>query len=257
MSANPRLTDWSGQVAWIIGASSGIGRATAEALHARGARVIVSARQAAALEAFVAAHPGAIAIPLDVTAPHALTQALAQVLAVAGRLDLAMYCAGMYEPMRAQRFRADTLQRHLDVNLMGAARLLEPLLPVLLRQGHGHVALVGSVAGYRGLPQALAYGPGKAALHHLAETLYLDLAPAGLGVSVINPGFVDTPLTVRNAFAMPALQTPREAAGHILHGWADGRFEIHFPRRFTWWLKLLRLLPHGWYVRAVHRATGL
>ena len=113
------------------------------------------------------------------------------------------------------------------------------------------------MAGYRGLPQSLAYGPTKAALINLAENLYLDLQPLGLGVSLINPGFVETPLTAQNDFRMPALITPEEAATQILRGWQRGDFEIHFPKRFTLWLKGLRLLGHGAYFAAVRRSTGL
>jgi short-subunit dehydrogenase len=113
------------------------------------------------------------------------------------------------------------------------------------------------VAGYRGLPQSLAYGPTKAALIQLAETLYIDLRGRDVGVSVVNPGFVDTPLTAQNRFHMPALMTPEQAAQAMLRGWAAGRFEIHFPRRFTLGLKLLRLLPFGWYAPLVKRGTGM
>lgn len=257
MSANPRLQQWHGRVAWIVGASSGIGRATASRLHALGATVIVSARQAGALEAFAREHPGSLALPLDVTDPDSVRAATQQALAAHGRIDLVMYCAGHYRPMRAQAFDFAEVGRHLEVNYLGAARLLEALLPTLLAQGSGHLSLVASVAGYRGLPQALAYGPSKAAMHYLAETLYFDLAPRGIGVSVINPGFVDTPLTAHNEFEMPALITPDEAASSILRGWARGRFDIHFPWRFTVRLKLLRLLPHGLYVAALRRSTGL
>lgn len=257
MSANPPIRDWQGRVVWLIGASSGIGQATAAALAARGARVAVSARQGEALARFVAAHPGSLALPLDVGDAMALRDALLRVLAWQRRVDLVLYCAGHYRAMRAEHFSFAEVQRHMDVNFLGAARLLEPLLPVLLAQGHGHLSLVASVAGYRGLPQATAYGPSKAALQHLAETLYLDLRRAGIGVSVVNPGFVATPLTAGNDFAMPALLRPEQAAEAMLRGWAEGRFDIHFPRRFTLWLKLLRLLPHGLYVRAVQRATGL
>ena len=119
------------------------------------------------------------------------------------------------------------------------------------------MSLVASVAGYRGLPNGLAYGPTKAALINLAETLYLDLQPHGVGVSLINPGFVETPLTADNRFAMPALISPEQAANHILAGWQAGRFEIHFPKRFTWWLKLGRLLGDSLYFAAIRRATGL
>ena len=149
------------------------------------------------------------------------------------------------------------MKRHQQVNYVGALHLLDAVLPALLRQGHGHLSLVASVAGYRGLPRSLAYGPTKAALINLAETLYLDLHERGIGVSVINPGFVATPLTAANPFPMPALISPEEAARAILRGWARGRFEIHFPRRFTLAMKLLASLPFGAYQAAVRRITGL
>jgi short-subunit dehydrogenase len=135
--------------------------------------------------------------------------------------------------------------------------VLDAVLPQMLAARKGHVSLMGSVAAYRGLPQALAYGPTKAALINLAETLYLDLQPRGIGVSVVNPGFVETPLTAGNEFHMPALITPEEAASQILRGWQAGDFEIHFPKRFTLWLKALRLLAYGPYFAAVRRSTGL
>lgn len=255
MALNPVIRDWNDQVVWIVGASSGIGRATASRLHALGAVVVVSARNADALNAFVAQHPGSHAVALDVTDPAALSSAMATVLALRGRLDLVVYCAGHYLAMRADSFDLAEMQRHLAVNYSGALHLLDAALPVLIRQGHGHLSLVASVAGYRGLPNAMAYGPTKAALQHLAETLYLDLHPAGIGVSVINPGFVATPLTAPNTFAMPALLTPEQAAQHMVRGWARGRFDIHFPKRFTLWLQLMRLLPHSWYFPAVRRTT--
>jgi short-subunit dehydrogenase len=131
------------------------------------------------------------------------------------------------------------------------------VLPHLLAQRAGHLSLVSSVAGYRGLPKALAYGPTKAALINLAQTLYLDLGPSGIGVSIVNPGFVRTPLTAGNDFHMPALITPEQAAAEILAGLARGEFEIHFPKRFTRWLKALSHLGDGLYFAAVRRSTGL
>jgi NAD(P)-dependent dehydrogenase (short-subunit alcohol dehydrogenase family) len=256
MPLNPVIEDWHGRVVWIVGASSGIGRATASRLHALGATVVVSARNAAALSEIVATHPGSHALALDVGDRAAMAAALPQVLALRGRLDLAVYCAGHYRAMCAREFDLDDMLRHLQVNYIGALYLLDAVLPALIAQGHGHISLVASVAGYRGLPKALAYGPTKAALQHLAETLYLDLRPAGIGVSVINPGFVATPLTADNRFDMPALLTPEQAALHIVRGWARGRFDIHFPKRFTLWLKLMRVLPHRWYFAAVRRTTG-
>lgn len=261
MPLNPRLKPWAGQVVWLLGASSGIGRATAHRLHGLGARVVVSARSEAALLAFVAEHAGSEASVLDVTDAAAVAQAAAAITASHGRIDLAVYCAGHYRPMRATAFDLQDALRHQQINYTGALHWLDAVLPILLRQAAagqgGHLSLMASVAGYRGLPHSLAYGPTKAALIHLAETLYLDLQPRGLGVSVINPGFVETALTARNEFPMPALMSADAAAGQIVRGWERGAFEIHFPRRFTLWLKTLRHFSDGLYFSAVRRATGL
>lgn len=261
MALNPRLKTWAGRVVWLLGASSGIGRATAHRLHGLGARVVVSARNEAALLSFVAEHAGSEASVLDATDAAAVRQAAAAITACHGRIDLAVYCAGHYRPMRATAFDLQDALRHQQINYAGALHWLDAVLPVLLRQAAvgqgGHLSLMASVAGYRGLPRSLAYGPTKAALIHLAEILYLDLRPRGLGVSVINPGFVETALTAQNEFPMPALLSPDAAAQEIVRGWERGAFEIHFPRRFTLWLKALRHLNDGLYFSAVRRATGL
>lgn len=257
MALNPRLGHWQGRTAWLVGASTGIGQATASALHAAGAKVVVSARSAAGLQAFVDAHPGAQARALDVTDAAALRAAADATVAEHGRLDLVLFCAGVYAPLRATAFDLPTALQHQQVNYCGALLLLEAVLPQLLEQGSGHLSLVSSVAGYRGLPKALAYGPTKAALINLAQTLYLDLSPLGIGVSVINPGFVETPLTAGNEFRMPALITPQQAAAEIVRGWQRGEFEIHFPKRFTRALKLLSHLGDSLYFAAVRRSTGL
>ena len=256
MSYNPPLRDWHGKTVWLVGASSGIGQATAHALHARGARVVVSARNAAALDAFVRDHAGAVALPLDAADPAAVNAAAQTVLAQ-GPIDLMMYCAGHYREMRAAEFDLAEMLKHQQVNYTGALYLLDALLPAMRQRGAGHISLVGSVAGYRGLPKSLAYGPTKAALINLAETLYLDLPASGVGVSLVNPGFVETPLTAQNQFSMPALISPAKAAEEILSGWAAGEFEIHFPKRFTLWMKTLRVLPYALYFPAIRKFTGL
>ncbi len=252
MSHNPTLRDWTGKTAWLIGASSGIGLATAQALHARGARVAVSARQAGALAEFVQAHPGAVALPLDATDPQALREAAGQLMA-SGGLDLVAYCAGHYKAQRAFDFDLAEMLKHQNINYLGALYMLDAVLPHFLQQRRGHISLISSVAGFRGLPNSLAYGPTKAALINLAETLYADLSPRGVGVSLINPGFVQTGLTAQNQFAMPALITAEQAAHEIVQGWARGRFEIHFPRRFTLAMKVLQWLPYALYLPLVKR----
>ena len=261
MCLNPPITDWVGRVVWLVGASTGIGRACAALLHTRGARVVVSARNAAALEAFTAGHPGSEAIALDATDRAAMREAAAGIVRRHGRIDLAVYCAGTYTPMRATEFDLDVALQHQQVNYVGALYLLDAVLPQLLQQAAagegGHLSLVSSVAGYRGLPKSLAYGPTKAALINLAETLYLDLHDQGLGISVVNPGFVATPLTAGNDFSMPALISPEQAAAEMVRGWERGEFEIHFPKRFTRTLKAMKFLGDGLYFKAIRRATGL
>jgi short-subunit dehydrogenase len=147
--------------------------------------------------------------------------------------------------------------RHQNINYNGALRMLDVVLPTLLAQKKGHISFISSVAGFRGLPQSLAYGPTKAALINLAEALYYDLSPKGVGVSIINPGFVETPLVAANEFPMPAIISPDQAAQEILKGWRAGQFHIHFPKRFTRVLLLLRLLPYRAYFALVRRGTGL
>jgi NAD(P)-dependent dehydrogenase (short-subunit alcohol dehydrogenase family) len=259
MALNPKMRDWHGRTVWLVGASTGIGRATASALHAQGAKVVVSARSAGVLSAFVDAHPGALALPLDVTDAQAV-HAAAQTLLTQGALDCVVYCAGHYRAMDATHLDLAELLRHNQINYLGALTLLDAVVPHLLAQPlrqhtgqRGHISLMGSVAGYRGLPNSLAYGPTKAALINLSEALYLDLHPRGVGVSLINPGFVDTPLTRQNEFKMPALITPEQAAQEILNGWSRGEFEIHFPKRFTCWTKLLQFLPYPAFFAATRR----
>lgn len=253
---NTPITDWQGRSVWLIGASSGIGLATAKALHAAGARVVVSARNAELLQQFVDAHPGAQAVVLDVADTAAIATAARYVKTQQG-LDVVMYCAGYYQAMRAADYSLSEMLRHLDINYTGALRVLDAVLPELLPQQRGHISFISSVAGFRGLPRSMAYGPTKAALINLAEALYYDVSPHGIGVSLINPGFVETPLVANNDFPMPALITPEKAAAEILSGWRKGQFHIHFPKRFTRMLLLLRLLPYRWYFALVRRGTGM
>ena len=275
---NQKMTDslWQGQSVWLVGASTGIGLATAKALYLKGAKVVVSARKEKALLDFVQAHPShqaqglhqPIAIALDVLDLAAVHQAHQQIKAQIG-LDRVMFCAGVYEPLRAEAWNLNIMKQHLDVNYLGFLHLLDAVLPTWINdfnsaksntlplKARPHLSIVSSVAGYIGLPNSLAYGPTKAALINLAETLYLDLKDFDIDVSLINPGFVETPLTAQNKFDMPALISSEKAAEFILQGWQKGHFEIHFPKRFTMWLKLLKTLPYSIQFWAVKKFTGV
>jgi short-subunit dehydrogenase len=256
MSLNPKIIDWHGKRVWLVGASTGIGRATAIALHALGANVIVSARSAVPLAELTVQYPGLETIQLDAT-DEAGVKATAQKLIAEGGLDLMMYCAGMYQPLHAQTFKSTAMAQHMQVNYIGAVYVTEAVMPAMLAAKRGHLSYVSSVAGFRGLPKSLAYGPTKAAMINMAEALYIDLHDEGLGVSVINPGFVETPLTAQNSFRMPALIKPAQAAIEIIAGWEAGKFEMHFPKRFTLWLKLMRSLPYTLYFKMTRQLTGL
>lgn len=268
---NPPFADYRGRRVWVIGASYGIGAAIARDLLGRGARVALSARKRDLLQAVAGGHGEALLAPLDVT-DVASVHAAARILEQAwGGFDLALVVAGTHVEMRAclgtsvdgregqanaAAWNLARARQLLEVNLHGVLNCIDAILPVLLRQGGGGVGIVSSVAGYVGLPKALIYGASKAALINFTESLYGDLRPRGIGVYLINPGFVDTPLTRKNQFTMPALMKADDAARLTLDGIAAGAFELHYPRRFTRWLKLLRLLPYRLQFAAVRRVTG-
>lgn len=252
MAMNPLIRDWAGKRVWLVGASSGIGAEMARQLAVRGARIALSGRNREVLEA-LGLHE-ALLLPCDANDTGALAACRQAMLARWGGIDLVIYLAGDYVPMGAKNFAIETAERLFAVNFTAAAKLTGCVLKDL--PAGGGIAFVASVAGYRGLPKAIAYGPGKAALIHFAECLYLDLAPEKIGVWLINPGFVATRLTARNDFSMPALLTVEQAAEATLAGFAAGGFEIHYPKRFTRLLKLLSLLPYRWYFPLIRRITG-
>lgn len=241
---NPRFTSWRDQRVWIIGASSGIGAELARQMLQQGARVAVSGRRQHALESVIRQHPASgMALTMDATRPDDWKETFLRLRSLWGGVDLVVFCAADYKAMRSWELRADVVKSMLDINLGGVYYGLETIVPGLLEQGHGSIALVGSVAGYMGLPKATVYGPTKAALINLAELLYAELHDKGLGVFLINPGFVKTRLTAGNDFHMPALLTTEAAAQAIMKGFSKGVFEIHFPKRFSLSLKLLHWLP--------------
>lgn len=244
--------------AWVTGASAGIGRALALKLAAEGWTVHATARRAESLEALAAeaSGPGRIVpAPGDVTDLAAM-RGIVERIAEEGPLALAILNAGVYTPMRAQKFDAAIVKTHVDVNLTGVANGLDPVLAHMIARKAGHVALMASVAGYRGLPDAAAYSATKAGLIAMAEALAMDLVDLGVRISVINPGFVETDATSVNEFEMPMLMKTDEAARRIVDGLKRPGFEIRFPWQFALILRLVGLLPNRWYIWAVRKATG-
>ena len=257
LAMNPRIRSWKGARVWVIGASTGIGAATASLLLSKGAHVAVSARNAAALKNLAATNTNAVVLPVDITHLPDLKSAHSSLLAQWGQIDIVLIVAGIYNEMRADTIDMAQINDVLDINLRGVFHCLDVVMPDLLKQAHGGIGIVSSVAGYSGLPKALVYGPTKAALINLCESLYFDLNRLGHAVYLINPGFVKTPATANNDFKMPGLISAEEAAGEILSGMEQGKFHIHFPKGFTNWLRFARLLPYRWYFYLIHKVTGL
>jgi short-subunit dehydrogenase len=219
---------------WITGASSGIGAAAARELARRGHEVFLTARSAEKL----AELPGE-ARPGDVTdrdSMHRIADEIAP-------LDVALLNAGTYVPVDPRHFDADVFREHLEVNVMGTVNCIEAVLPPMLDRHHGRIAVVASVTGYAALPRAAAYGATKAFLISMCDSLRADLAGTGVEVTVVNPGFVRTPLTDQNEFKMPFLIEPEQAARAIADGLEAGKPEISFPLRMALVMKLLGSLP--------------
>lgn len=242
------MADESVGCAWVTGASSGIGRQLCLALARDGWRVAAAARNRDRLRALAeqaAAYSGSIRpVPLDVRDQAAVDAAVAEIESSLGPIDLAVLNAGTHEAVRAGEFKAATVRNLMDINVMGTANCLEAVIGRMIARRSGRIAVVGSLAGYFGLPTAAAYGATKAALIAMAEALKPELDQAGVTIQVVNPGFVRTPLTDRNRFPMPFLMEPEDAVRALLAGLRSRRFEIVFPCRFVYLLKLLQLLPY-------------
>jgi short-subunit dehydrogenase len=235
---------------WITGAGSGIGEALALRFATQGDFIHASGRDRHKLDRLVAKSSLIQSLPLDIT-DHQAVMAAVQSLP---EIDIAILNAGTHMPTPATSFDR-TAHRLIETNLMGTLSCVEAILPRMIQRGSGHLVLVASVAGYRGLPTAAGYCASKAGVIALAESLRLDLQGTGVRVTLVNPGFVDTPLTRKNDFAMPDIITADQAAQIILDGLKRNRFEIAFPTRFALGMKLLRIMPDFLYFPLVKRIT--
>ena len=242
-----------GAVAWSTGASSGIGRAVAERLARRGMRVAVRARTADALAELSAANAGIEAFPLDITDGDAVDVAISQIEERLGPIDLAVFCAATWTVLDVEDLNAADIQKGMTVNFNGTVETLVPVARRMMQRKRGRIAIVASVAGYRGLPRSSAYAPTKAALINLAECLSPDLARHNVDVSIVNPGFVDTPMTQDNDFPMPFLMQVDDAADRIVRGLERGRYEIAFPWQLVTILKVLRMMPNSLFLWLMRR----
>ena len=239
------MADW--KHAWITGASSGIGAELALRLAKEGTAVSASARSAEKLQSLSQRQEGVHALPLDVCDQQAVATAVQRAEQAHGPIDLAILNAGLWLPSEPHDFDGDAASRSMEVNYLGVTHALAAVLPEMKRRKIGHIAIVASVAGYRGLPKGAYYAPTKAALISLAETLHPELAKQGIKLQVINPGFIRTPMTEINKFPMPFLMEVPKAVNLIMKGLRSSRFEIAFPWQLVSFLKVARVLPYWMY----------
>jgi short-subunit dehydrogenase len=240
-------------IIWITGGSTGLGREVARQYAQAGHTVCASARGAEALTSLVGecqGLPGKIhAYPLDVTDVDRVAETFASIQADVGLPELVILNAGTSVPDKVQAFDRENYQRIMNINYMGVINCLAPVVPEFIARSSGQIAIVASVAGYRGLPLAAAYCASKSALITLSESLQPELAVEGINLQVVNPGFVRTPLTEKNEFSMPFLMEVEAAAASMIGGLAQGRFEVTFPKRFTWLVKFTQFLPNSVFLR--------
>jgi len=256
--ALPRMRPQDG-VAWITGASSGIGEAVALELARRGWTVAITARRLEQLEGIARAAEGLagriVAHAGDVTDIGSMQAVVDGIERVHGPIALAFLNAGVAPGTRGGALDIETLEKTFAVNLFGVARGLAAVLERMKPRKQGQIAVNASIAGYRGIPNAAAYGSSKAAAIHLCESMKFECDGLGIRLQVVNPGFVDTPLTRRNAFPMPFLMAGDEAARRIVDGFERAGFVISFPRRLAWVMTAARLLPYPVYFWLIARAT--
>lgn len=232
-------------IAWIIGASSGLGAGMARQLADLGWTVVASARRADRLAEIAGTSERIHALPLDITDTDAVRKATEDVVRAHGRIDLFVFGAAGWQPSAVGDYDFERFARAVDTNLLGLVRIANPVVEQMTRQGSGQFVVIASVAGYFGLPRAAAYNSTKGALINLCQTMRTELRPRGIAVRMVCPGFFKSELTAKNDFPMPFLLETEEAVRRTVDGILNSRrFEIVFPRRLVWPLKLLRMLPY-------------
>lgn len=238
---------------WITGASSGIGKAVAEKFASEGWKVAVSARRKEILNE-MAQDQNIFSYPMDVTDQNQINNVFKNILKEFGDLDLCLFSSGTYEPKDEQNINPDKIKNVMNVNFLGVINSVKTVEEYFKNKKSGHISVVSSIAGYRGLPNSSGYGPSKAALINFTESIYFDFKKFGVRISIISPGFIKTPLTDKNEFSMPFLKTADYAAIKIFDGLVkSNNFEIHFPKGLTLTLKFLRILPYKLYLFLVDK----
>tara|TARA_B100000161_G_scaffold51835_1_gene33752 strand:+ start:351 stop:1109 length:759 start_codon:yes stop_codon:yes gene_type:complete len=246
----------SNKVIWITGASTGIGKAIAIKFSKNGWNVAISARRLELLEEISKQNQNVFSFPLDVTNKDNCHKVFSEIKNKLGKIDLCVFSTGTWDPKKEKEIDVEQIENVMKVNFFGTLNSIKSVEKYFKDLGKGHISIVSSIAGYRGLPNSTGYGPSKSALNNLAESLYFDFKRYGVRVSLISPGFIKTPMTDKNDFKMPFLKTTEYAADKIYNGLVNSNaFEIHFPKQLTLVLKFLKILPNWLYLKLLSKLT--
>ena len=246
----------SNKVIWITGASTGIGKALAIKFSKNGWNVAISARRLELLEEISKQNENIFSFPLDVTNKDECNKVFSEIKNKFGQIDLCIFSTGTWDPKKEKEIDVEQIENVMKVNFFGTVNSIKSVEKYFKELGKGHISIVSSIAGYRGLPNSTGYGPSKSALNNLTESLYFDFKKYGVRVSLISPGFIKTPMTDKNDFKMPFLKTTEYAADKIYSGLINtNAFEIHFPKQLTIVLKILKILPNWLYLKLVGKLT--
>tara|TARA_B100001057_G_scaffold451081_1_gene493725 strand:+ start:1622 stop:2374 length:753 start_codon:yes stop_codon:yes gene_type:complete len=238
---------------WITGASSGIGKAVAEKFAKEGWKVAVSARRKEILDQ-ISDDQNIFSFPLDVTNEKDCKMTFEEINKKLNGIDICFFCSGTYDPKKEQEINLEQNRFVMDVNYFGTLNCVKAVEKNFKDKRSGHISIVSSIAGYRGLPNSSGYGPSKAALINFAESIYFDFKKFDVRVSVVSPGFIKTALTDKNEFDMPFIRSTEFAAEKIYKGLINSKsFEVHFPKQLTFTLKFLRILPYKIYLFLVDK----
>ena len=240
---------------WITGASSGIGKALAKKFAAEDWKVAVSARRKEILDE-MSSHENIFSYPLDVTSQEDVKNSFEKIINDFNGLDLCVFSSGTYDPKLEQSINVKQNKFVMDTNFFGVLHCIKSAEKYFKDKKAGHISIVSSIAAYRGLPNSSGYGPSKAALTNLTESLYFDFKKHNVRISLVSPGFIKTPLTDKNEFPMPFIKSPEFAAEKMFKGLTKGKsFEIHFPKALTILLKIFRILPYKIYLFLIDKSV--
>ena len=238
---------------WITGASTGIGKALAIKFAENGWNVAASARRESLLKELNNINENIHSYPLDVTKIDDCKSIAQQIIKKLGQIDICVFGTGMHDPKSEKEFNLEKIRKIMEVNFFGTMNSINSIYDYFSDIKRGQISIISSVAGYRGLPAAGAYCSSKSALTSFAESLYFDMKRKNVKVSIISPGFIKTPMTDQNDFTMPMLKSAEYAADKIYLGLLkkDG-FEVHFPKTFTYLMKIIQILPNWLYFGAIN-----